>query len=227
MRISASSWSNTVDDLEKVAAPAMKHKRHYRETSALLKDLRRTVGGEIDFEDVDLMRQMARDLRTSQKESEQRLGALLLQKIDDYLDSLTASDVVAGDPMRAAATIDGPAKCGASFAKVRSSETRCTRPSCAPANSARAGQNAIRTEFRQLARNDKLMRGFSKQERAAIERVAKGEPVVNVMRFLGKFAPHGVVSTALSGGAGYTVAGQAVLPQPWLQARPPTGRRAR
>ena len=35
VRISASSWSNTVDDLEKVAAPAMKHKRHYRETSAL------------------------------------------------------------------------------------------------------------------------------------------------------------------------------------------------
>jgi hypothetical protein len=68
-------------------------------------------------------------------------------------------------------------------------------------------ENAVRTEFRALAKNSKKMRGFSKAEQAAIEKVAKGGPIENSLRMLGKAAPTGIVSGALSTGAGFAVGG--------------------
>ena len=68
-------------------------------------------------------------------------------------------------------------------------------------------ENALRTQFRTLAKNANKMRGFSKTEQTAIERVAKGGPLENTLRMLGKFAPTGVVSTVMSGGAGAAIGG--------------------
>jgi hypothetical protein len=53
------------------------------------------------------------------------------------------------------------------------------------------------------------MRRFTPQERAAIERVAKGAPIENALRYIGKFAPTGVVSSALAGTLGTMLAGPA------------------
>jgi hypothetical protein len=77
----------------------------------------------------------------------------------------------------------------------------------APNFSGSGAENAVRTEFRTLAKNTAKMRTFTPAERSAIERVAKGGPIGNTLRMLGKFAPTGVVSSALSGGAGYAVGG--------------------
>jgi hypothetical protein len=83
----------------------------------------------------------------------------------------------------------------------------------------RAGQysqsgmdNALRTEFRKLAQNDRAMRRFSPQERAAIQEVARGGGAIEkVSRWVGKLSPRGVVSAAggavLGGGAGSALAG--------------------
>jgi hypothetical protein len=63
-------------------------------------------------------------------------------------------------------------------------------------------ENALRTQFRNLAKNDRKMRLFTQEERAAIEAVAKGSGMANALRFIGRFAPTGVVSTGIGGGAG-------------------------
>jgi len=68
-------------------------------------------------------------------------------------------------------------------------------------------ENALRTEFRALAKNQRRMRLFSSEEQAAIRRVAEGGTAANMLRFVGKFAPRGVVSTTLSGGAGFALGG--------------------
>ena len=60
--------------------------------------------------------------------------------------------------------------------------------------SASGRENAIRNEFRQLALNPRRMRLFPKNEQKMIERVAKGGPIRNVLRYFGKFAPTGAVS---------------------------------
>lgn len=68
-------------------------------------------------------------------------------------------------------------------------------------------ENALRTEFRNLAKNKKAMRSFNAREKTAIEKVAKGGPLNNAARFFGKFAPTGALSFVLSSGFGGAVGG--------------------
>lgn len=78
-------------------------------------------------------------------------------------------------------------------------------------------ENALRTEFRtmerQIIKGD--LQGLSDDEVAAISKVARGGPIENILRFIGKFAPSGNISTiggALAGNAfGGPVGAAAVL----------------
>lgn len=65
-------------------------------------------------------------------------------------------------------------------------------------------ENAIRIQYRQLL--NRIIKGqetgWSQDEIKAIEKVVQGGPVENFLRYLGKFAPTGVVSMYGGGGAG-------------------------
>ena len=69
-------------------------------------------------------------------------------------------------------------------------------------------ENAIRTEFRQLARNIIKGRevGWSQDEINQINQIVEGGSAENIARFIGKFAPTGVVSAGLGGGVPYGLA---------------------
>jgi hypothetical protein len=56
-------------------------------------------------------------------------------------------------------------------------------------------------QLRQLSKNDKKMRTFTPEEQNAIREAAKGGNVQNLLRFYGKFAPTGPVSSIFAGGA--------------------------
>lgn len=62
-------------------------------------------------------------------------------------------------------------------------------------------ENSLAKQLRQLAKNDKKMRLFTKDEQAAIEQAAKGGSVQNMLKFFGRFAPTGPVSGLFTGGA--------------------------
>jgi plasmid stabilization system protein ParE len=59
-------------------------------------------------------------------------------------------------------------------------------------------ENALRTQFRQLADNPRRFRRFTEDERTAILRVVRGGPVQHSLRLLGKFAPTGTVPAIAS-----------------------------
>lgn len=70
-------------------------------------------------------------------------------------------------------------------------------------------ENAIRTEYRALDRKlikDQL-RGFSKAEQDAIQRVARGTVASNIARNVGRFSPTGPVSGAVTLGGGFALGG--------------------
>lgn len=54
-------------------------------------------------------------------------------------------------------------------------------------------ENALRTQFKQLADNPKRFNRFSAEEKEAILRVVRGGPLQNTLRFFGKFFPNGTV----------------------------------
>jgi hypothetical protein len=62
-------------------------------------------------------------------------------------------------------------------------------------------ENSMAQQLRQLAKNDKKMRLFTKQEQEAIVDAAKGGTAQNLFKFFGRFAPTGPVSGIFSGGA--------------------------
>jgi len=68
-------------------------------------------------------------------------------------------------------------------------------------------ENALRTEFRALSRKiaKGQIKGLTQTQIDAINKIAEGGPIENIMRDIGKAAPRGVVSTGLAGGVPYMV----------------------
>lgn len=170
--------------------------------------------GALTLQELETLRRIAKDAEGSIKPADQRLAGRIVDEIDDYIDVLDERDVLAGDTAKAAA-----------LKEARNLYSRRTKAEeldklveraelSAPNFSASGMENALRTEFRALAKNDRRIRRFTKEEQEAIERVAKGGSVENVLRMLGKFAPTGVVSGVLSGGAGMMLAGPTGLALP-------------
>jgi hypothetical protein len=191
------------------------------DTTAALKRVMDTKGA-ISLEKLDQLRQIANDAKGAVKPADQRLAAKVVDSIDEYLDGLSPKDITRGDPKGAAALVEARAlntrlKKGEQIEELfRRAEIR------AGANYTQSGlENALRQEFKALALNEKKMKRFTPEERAAITKVAKGGKLENALRFMGKFAPTGVISATLSGGLGAMLAGPAgaALPLTGLASR--------
>jgi hypothetical protein len=78
----------------------------------------------------------------------------------------------------------------------------------ASANYSQSGmENALRQQFKSLALNDRAMSRLSPEAQQAVKDVASGSPVGNLLRAVGKYAPHGPVSTAAGLGVGAMLGG--------------------
>jgi hypothetical protein len=171
--------------------------------------LKRVTGtdGEVTLDQLETLRKIASDAKGSQAPADARLAAKIVDEIDDYVVNLSEKDVTSGKIKDAAALREAR---NLYSRKMKAEEIG----SLVERAGVRAGQfsgsgyeNALRTEFRQLALNKNRMRRFTAEEQAAIKKVAMGGPAENTFRFIGKFAPTGVVSAALGGGLGAMVAG--------------------
>lgn len=79
-------------------------------------------------------------------------------------------------------------------------------------NAATAGSganvdNTLRQAAKSALRDKKFTASLTPQELAELRKVSVGTPVRNIMRWVGKLAPTGVVSSALSGGGGFALGG--------------------
>lgn len=165
--------------------------------------------GQLKLSEIETLRKIANDAKGSIEKSDARLGARIVDKLDDFEANLSESDVVSGSPEAATA-----------YKEARALNTRVSKAqdigdlferakNKAGANFSQSGmENALRQEFKALANNKNRMRRFTPEEKAAIQRVARGAPLENAMRMLGKFAPTGGVSGPLGvmlGASGFGV----------------------
>jgi hypothetical protein len=191
-----------LDDMEKQGIDADLHP----DATAALKRVA-SEKGPVTLEKLETLRRIALDAEASIKSPDSRLAGEIIDQLDEYVDNLKDADAVSGDPKQAAALKE--ARGFYSRKKKAEDIERLMKRAelSAPNFSASGMENAIRTEFRNLAKNERRMRRFTKEEQAAIERVAKGGPVENLARYFGKFAASGPMSAALSGGIGFAVGG--------------------
>ncbi len=170
--------------------------------------------GQLSLSEIETLRKIAGAAAGSIEKADARLGARIIEHIDDFEAGLTQSDVVGGS-----------AAAGTAFREARALNTTLSKARViqkifddaevtAGANYTVSGmENALRQQFKALAKNDKRLRGFSQQEIAAIRKVAMGGPLENALRMIGKFAPNGVVSS-MAGMGSVMVAGPAGMALP-------------
>lgn len=173
--------------------------------------LKRVVGteGPVSLDQLETLRKIAKDAQASTAPADRRMGSIMVDQIDDYVDTLKDSDVVTGNPEQAAALKEARNLYSRKM-KAEEIDTLIKRAELSAPNFSGSGmENALRTEFRGLAKNEKKMRRFSPEEQEAIKKVAVGGNVENALRMLGRFAPTGVVSTAISSGLGFMTGGPA------------------
>lgn len=148
--------------------------------------------------------------------SQQALAGKIIDRLDDFIGTLPESDVAMGNAQAGASALRQARDLWGRLRKSEMVDTAAMKAERRTASTGSGGNadNALRQNVRGLLDNPRMARGMTDQEKAAAERVVRGTPVQNGLRLAGKFAPTGVVSGVLSGGAGYGIAGPAGLALP-------------
>jgi len=169
------------------------------------------VGTPQKVSDIDVLRQVAKSAANSTDPNLQRLGGIIINKVDDFLDSLAPKDL-AGDSKAA--------NSGKMYKKARELWSRNKKIETLEDADFRAQlaatgyENGLRQEFTRILKNKKLRRQFSEQELKQMKLVADGDKKGNAAKFFGKFGlsegrATSMVGSALSGGAGFAAGGPA------------------
>lgn len=162
----------------------------------------------VSLENMEILRRIGQAAGSSADASERRLASILVDNLDDFVEKAQPSQLIKGSSEAVSALTDARAlwkrakKTEIIDDLVSSAELR------AEANFSQSGmENALRRKLVNLADNPRALRTFNKEEQNAIKVAAKGGPVQNVLRFIGKLAPTGIVSGGGSVGLGYLAGG--------------------
>lgn len=207
--VSKGSLKNAVGDIRTAVTEAGIDATLHPKALAAFRRLEQGAAENQSLKGMDILRRVASGAAQSVDRDEARIARIIRDKLDDYLEGLTTKDVLAGDAKKATEATTQARELWARMRKGEQIERLIERAGNRAQQFSGSGyENALRTEFRNLAQNEKRMARFSRQEQTAIRNVARGGVVSNAFRALGRFAPRGVVSAALSGGIGYGLGGE-------------------
>lgn len=166
--------------------------------------------GNVSFGDVDQMRQLAGDLLANTDKNVRRLGKQMTSSIDEYVANLSPKNVVAGQ-----GGIDEAVKAIMSARKDWRNLSRATtlddilNIADAKALDPKASESElIRRGFINLVANKEKFGLFTKDEQAAIRKVASGGNLDTVLSLIARFNPER--SQIMAGGV---VAGSVAKPE--------------
>jgi hypothetical protein len=175
---------------------------------AALERIKDTKGGNVSLENMEILRRISQAAGSSADASERRLASILVDNLDDFVETAQPSQLAKGSSEAVKALTDArdlwkrAKKTEIIDDLVSSADLR------AEANFSQSGmENALRRKLVNLADNPKALRAFTKEEQNAIKVAAKGGPTQNLLRFVGKLAPTGIVSGGGSVGLGYLAGG--------------------
>jgi hypothetical protein len=180
------------------------------QATAALKRLTDAVqkGEPIALQQLETLRKIAKGAAGSLSADERRIARIMVDSLDDYALNLSTADVVAGNAEGAGALLQNARSLWSRASKGEVVDELVKRARDRSAQFSGSGyENALRTEFRNLVMNPKRLRLFTPVEQQALQKVARGGPIENTLRYFGKFAPTGVVSGALSSGIGAVAGG--------------------
>lgn len=155
-----------------------------------------------DWTELQALRKMIRGAQKSTDLEERRLASILMDEYDTYMMNVPDADVVLGNAKNVGQLWQGARTAYSRMKKAEIFEDMLENAQMDRSKFTQSGaENSMATQLRNLAKNDKKMRLFTKDEQAAIEAAAKGSTAQNLLKFFGRFAPTGPVSGIFTGGA--------------------------
>lgn len=202
------SYNQFANKLESTLAKEGLDKALQPRVFAALERIKDTKNSNVTLENMEILRRISQAAGSSADASERRLASIMVDNLDDFVETAQPSQLAKGSSEAVSALTDArelwkrAKKTEIIDDLVASAELR------AEANFSQSGmENALRRKLVNLADNPKALRAFTKEEQNAIKVAAKGGPVQNVLRLVGKLAPTGAISAGISGGAGFALGG--------------------
>jgi hypothetical protein len=195
------SFGKAVSTLKQTAKEEGYHPRLHPKASVALDELDAAVasGESMPLDKVEQLRRIAKSAEKSIEPDERRIASVIVDQLDEYIDNMSDADTSAGNGPQAAQALKDARALYTRNRKSTEIEGLIERAKERSAQFSGSGlENAIRTEFRQLAMNEKRMRRFTKEEQDAIRHVSRGGKGENALRMIGKLAPTGGLSAWLS-----------------------------
>lgn len=158
---------------------------------------------------IDTLRKVANNARISLDPSEARMGNILTDHIDDFLDNIKPKDLIVGKAENVGTKYKDARQL---WQRVKKSDLLTTAFERAR-NQASGFENGLRIQFRAILNNPKQIKGFTPDEITAMQKVVRGGPVENIAKALGKFGfTEGQASSMLLGAigvfAGHSIGGR-------------------
>ena len=156
------------------------NKRIHPKVSAALDEFNAVKGTDQKITELDTLRKITQSAANSIDPDEKRLGTILINRIDDTLDSLTVKDFKAGG-----------GDVGAKFKDARQLWRRAKKAeqlddAWKNAELSPAGfENGIRQQFRAILKSKKKSTGFTADEKKAMREVVNGNTLRNFSEKLG------------------------------------------
>lgn len=184
-----------------------------------IRNLEKSANNALTISELDAARSnIKKRLGKSTDPNLRRLGSELASELDDFVLSAPQSAIIAGNYPQAQAALKEARRMYAAVSKSENMEELVRRAKL----SGRPLDDAIRTEFRNLARNERRMRMYTPEERQFIEEVVQGGKLASALTSvsealkvrstlggglyagsaLGVFAPQVTLPMALAAGVG-------------------------
>lgn len=189
----AHSYTDMVNRIERQLASLGLNKQITPKTFAAIKELAGRRGAQLTFDEVETLRRIAGGAAGAKSPQDRMLAAILVDEIDNFVGTPANVAYASGDSAIAAASMTEMRRNWSRMRRAEALEKALTRAERQAGSAGSGGNidNAMRQQVKSLLNNDKMMRGFSPQERAVMEDVVRGGSMRDALRTLGKIAPGG------------------------------------
>jgi hypothetical protein len=179
--------SDRFDQLSRELASTMRssgfNKKIHPKVSAALDEIDLNTGKNQPLSEVDIYRRIARSAAASSEPDEARLGSEMVAKIDEFMDSLKPDDLVGGNSQGVGKMYKEARGLWSRAKKAEDIELIIEKAK----NQASGFENGLRRQMASFINNPKNLRGYTKDELAAMQKVVRGGGLENTAKFLGKF----------------------------------------
>ena len=173
----------------------------YPKIEAAFKELT-DVGMPKDFTELQALRKIIQGAQGSVDKEERRLASILKDRFDNYIVNADKADIVGTGNKTGVAAWNQARNTYSRMMKADVFDEMLANAQLDQSKFTQSGaENSMAQQLRTLAKNKNKMRLFTAAEQEEIRAAAKGSSTQNLLKFFGRFAPTGPVSSILPGGA--------------------------